>query len=183
MTSLVLFLILTVIITVSYAQMYGSYNPRPKLGSCAPPLAVDVCSRSCYWDNQCLGIEKCCPTSCGGSVCSRPVTTRNPATIGTIKAGVCPQTSNERWICSSTCIDDSDCPEKKKCCKTRCGGNICKKPHITEGEEVEKDTVNNDIDIYSNSISFDNGNNNNNNNFDVAFRANRNNPFLFRRSR
>ncbi|XP_051156091.1 waprin-Phi1-like [Leptopilina boulardi] len=179
MTSQILFSILTVILTVTYAQMYGSYNPRPKIGSCAPPLAVNVCSRSCYWDNQCLGIEKCCPTSCGGSVCSRPVTTRNPSTIGTIKSGVCPTSSNERWICSSTCIDDSDCPENKKCCKTRCGGNICKKPQITEEEKIHT----NDIDVYSNSIPFDNNNNNNNNNFDIAFRANRNNPFLFGRSR
>ena len=64
--------------TTVYGQLYGNANTRLKSGSCPPPLPVEICNRGCSWDSHCLGIAKCCPTSCGGSICSRPVTTRKP---------------------------------------------------------------------------------------------------------
>ena len=45
-----------------------------KPGSCPPPLPVRICSQSCFSDAQCSDIGKCCPTNCGGFICTRPVT-------------------------------------------------------------------------------------------------------------
>ena len=64
--------------TTVHGQRIISSNTQVKLGSCPPLLPVQVCTRGCLMDNNCLGISKCCPTSCGGSVCSSPVTTRRP---------------------------------------------------------------------------------------------------------
>lgn len=63
------FLLLT--IAYSYAQ------DLTKPGDCPPPIQYDVCYNKCYNDFECRNTMKCCPTSCGGSVCLRAVTMRN----------------------------------------------------------------------------------------------------------
>lgn len=54
-----------------------------KSGLCPPALPVTICSKSCQADAHCQGVDKCCPTGCGGSVCSKPVTMKNSHKIGT----------------------------------------------------------------------------------------------------
>ncbi|XP_012276272.1 waprin-Phi1 [Orussus abietinus] len=130
-----------VIAGVAWAQ--GNFNYyREKPGSCPPPLPVQICSRSCLVDAHCESYGKCCPTSCGGAVCSRPVTQRQPNNYE--KPGLCPREPTGRWICSSMCTIDSDCRGMNKCCKNRCGALVCQKPevNIPESEEQPFDETN-----------------------------------------
>ncbi|XP_044741604.1 waprin-Phi1-like [Chrysoperla carnea] len=101
-----------------------------KNGDCPPPTQVGICRRTCFNDSHCAGIGKCCPTSCGGSICTRPVTRRAKKE----KAGVCPENPTGRWVCTSTCEADSDCKGRLKCCTNRCGALACQKPEeeVTE---------------------------------------------------
>ncbi|XP_043271571.1 waprin-Phi1-like [Venturia canescens] len=117
------------------AQFNNNNFYAEKPGSCPPPLFVDTCTRSCYVDGHCQGIAKCCPTSCGGTVCSRPVTMRNEARLE--KPGSCPSVPTGRWVCSSTCSFDSDCRGTNKCCKNRCGAFACQKPSVEVIESIE----------------------------------------------
>lgn len=56
-------------------KVYGqSQYDSVKPGDCPPPTQVEICHRACTQDNHCADIGKCCPTSCGGSVCTHPVT-------------------------------------------------------------------------------------------------------------
>lgn len=68
-----LILSIVFIVTVS-SQNYNFYVEKP--GSCPPPLPLQICSRACFVDGHCQGIGKCCATTCGGSICTRPVTMR-----------------------------------------------------------------------------------------------------------
>ncbi|XP_054269307.1 waprin-Rha1 [Macrosteles quadrilineatus] len=96
-----------------------------KGGDCPPALPVGVCYPSCGGDGDCEGFYKCCPTSCGGSVCSRPVTARR---LATLKNGVCPQAPTGPWVCSDRCSTDADCRGRNKCCRNRCGALACIPP-------------------------------------------------------
>lgn len=49
-----------------------------KPGDCPPPVEIGICQNTCLMDFECTGNMKCCRTSCGGSVCLRPVTMRAP---------------------------------------------------------------------------------------------------------
>lgn len=71
MKLLVVSLVFVATITIARMQRYTA-----KPGSCPPALPVQFCGQSCYVDTHCSGIGKCCPTQCGGSICSMPVTTR-----------------------------------------------------------------------------------------------------------
>lgn len=75
-----LVLLLFLMVTCLLAQNYNYYYE--KSGSCPPALTVPVCSRSCYVDSHCQDDEKCCPTGCGGSYCSQPVTMKKKSQIG-----------------------------------------------------------------------------------------------------
>ncbi|XP_015518173.1 waprin-Phi1 [Neodiprion lecontei] len=109
--------------TTTAQENYNYYSEKP--GSCPPALPVQICSRGCYVDAHCQGIGKCCATTCGGTVCSRPVTMRaRPAE----KPGFCPSTPTGRWVCTPTCSSDADCPGARKCCRNRCGAMACQKP-------------------------------------------------------
>lgn len=122
--------------TIIYGQSRYEYRYEPfveKPGSCPPPLPVDICSQSCFSDSHCLGIGKCCPTNCGGFVCTKPVTMRKTSKE---KPGSCPAIPKGRWICSSTCSVDSDCRSTMKCCKNRCGAMACQKPDIQESMDI-----------------------------------------------
>ncbi|XP_078050936.1 WAP four-disulfide core domain protein 2 [Augochlora pura] len=124
-------LLVTLAITLTVTGTYGQARYEPfaeKSGSCPPALPVQICSQSCYSDAHCLGIGKCCPTNCGGTVCSKPVTMRqkNPQE----KAGSCPAVPTGRWVCSPTCSVDSDCRGTLKCCRNRCGALACQKPDV-----------------------------------------------------
>ncbi|KAG8319507.1 hypothetical protein J6590_090587 [Homalodisca vitripennis] len=110
--------LLPVIVTVTEAQY-----PRP--GDCPPALPVGVCYPSCSQDGQCEGFYKCCATACGGTVCSRPVTSRRFANL---KSGVCPAKPTGPWVCSNRCAMDSDCRGRLKCCRNRCGALACVAP-------------------------------------------------------
>lgn len=58
-----------------------------KGGSCPPPTQIDVCYDTCNTDEQCEGNTKCCATSCGGAVCTKPVTQREQQAQGKTKIG------------------------------------------------------------------------------------------------
>lgn len=63
-----------VILCVILSYCCAQYSP--KAGDCPPAAQYDVCRSNCYADEQCRGNLKCCSTSCGGTVCLRPVTMR-----------------------------------------------------------------------------------------------------------
>uniref|UniRef100_A0A2C9M5Q4 Uncharacterized protein n=1 Tax=Biomphalaria glabrata TaxID=6526 RepID=A0A2C9M5Q4_BIOGL len=46
----------------------------PRDGQCPNPRKFSICLSECLVDDQCPQKQKCCKTSCGGSVCSDPVT-------------------------------------------------------------------------------------------------------------
>ncbi|XP_025074356.1 waprin-Phi1-like [Pogonomyrmex barbatus] len=119
--------------TISITKAQTRYATKP--GSCPPALPVRFCGRSCYIDAHCEGIGKCCPTQCGGSICSMPVTMTGPT--ATEKPGSCPSTPTGRWVCTSTCSNDSHCKGNLKCCKNRCGARACQKPEIEVVESME----------------------------------------------
>ncbi|XP_033332443.1 WAP four-disulfide core domain protein 2 [Megalopta genalis] len=136
--------LLSIMLTATVGEM--RYEPfTEKSGSCPPPLPVQICSQSCFTDGHCLGIGKCCPTICGGTVCSKPVTMRaeNPRE----KAGYCPAVPKGRWVCSPTCNIDSDCRGSLKCCRNRCGALTCQKPDL---EVLESDELPEDSNIFRN---------------------------------
>ncbi|GAB1869151.1 Phosphoinositide 3-kinase adapter protein 1 [Camponotus japonicus] len=131
MKLLVLSLVFMAIISIAKTQT----RYVAKAGSCPPALPVQFCGRSCYVDAHCAGIGKCCPTRCGGSICSMPVTMTRP--IQSEKPGSCPSIPTGRWVCSSTCNSDNDCRGSLKCCKNRCGALACQKPVVETLESIE----------------------------------------------
>lgn len=137
--------VLLVIWTCALAVALGQHRYEPfveKPGSCPPPLPVQICTQSCFSDSQCLGIGKCCPTNCGGSVCAKPVTTRQQTTSPE-KSGNCPAIPKGRWVCSPTCTVDGDCKGKLKCCINRCGAMACQPPEQAESSENPPEESNN----------------------------------------
>lgn len=71
--------IATVIFVAAISIAMGQNNQNryvAKPGSCPPALPVQFCGRSCYVDAHCAGSGKCCPTQCGGAICSMPVTAK-----------------------------------------------------------------------------------------------------------
>ncbi|EZA56400.1 hypothetical protein DMN91_010281 [Ooceraea biroi] len=129
--------ILIFVVTISIAKAQTNYAAKP--GSCPPALPVQFCGRSCYVDLHCAGVGKCCPTQCGGAICSLPVTTTRSGP--TEKPGSCPSKPTGRWVCSSTCNGDNDCRGNLKCCKNRCGALACQKPDIEVLESSEPPAV------------------------------------------
>ncbi|XP_012525013.1 waprin-Phi1 [Monomorium pharaonis] len=123
---------LVFVVTIAIVRTQTRYATKP--GSCPPALPIQICEQSCYVDAHCSGIGKCCPTRCGGSICSMPVTMTQPAQ--TVKPGVCPSIPTGRWVCSSTCSSDNDCKGNLKCCKNRCGALACQKPDAETFESV-----------------------------------------------
>ncbi|XP_033347329.1 waprin-Phi1-like [Bombus vosnesenskii] len=150
MKLLTMVLVSTLSLATTLAQ--SRYEPfAEKPGSCPPPLPVQICSQSCFSDSQCLGIGKCCPTNCGGSVCTKPVTMRQ--TVPIEKPGSCPAKPKGRWVCSPTCSVDNDCRGTMKCCKNRCGALACQKPDVEVAEfaDESEDFYNNPRNPYINS--------------------------------
>ncbi|XP_017880212.1 WAP four-disulfide core domain protein 2-like [Ceratina calcarata] len=128
-----------VLASASIAAGQHRYEPfAEKPGSCPPPMPVQICTQSCFSDSQCLGIGKCCPTNCGGSVCAKPVTTRQ--TTAPEKPGNCPAVPKGRWVCSPTCTVDADCRGKLKCCINRCGAMACQPPELESEENAPDDS-------------------------------------------
>ncbi|XP_012268054.2 waprin-Phi1-like [Athalia rosae] len=118
--------VLLLTISTTSAQRNVNDYYAEKSGSCPPPLPVEICTQACYVDGHCQGNGKCCPTSCGGTICSRPVTMRKPVPV--VKRGSCSAIPTGRWVCTPTCSSDGDCPGVRKCCKNRCGAMVCQKP-------------------------------------------------------
>ncbi|XP_015432738.1 PREDICTED: WAP four-disulfide core domain protein 2-like isoform X2 [Dufourea novaeangliae] len=134
MKSLLVTLALSLILATSYGQ--SRYEPfAEKPGSCPPAVSVQICTRVCSSDSDCLGIAKCCSTTCEGKVCSMPVTMRQANHRE--KPGSCPAVPKGRWVCTPTCSVDNDCRGNLKCCKNRCGALACQKPDIEVVESVE----------------------------------------------
>ncbi|CAK9797323.1 unnamed protein product [Anthophora plagiata] len=123
---LMTFILISVLATSHGQSRYGPVDE--KSGSCPPALPVQICSQACFSDSHCLGIGKCCPTNCGGFVCSKPVTMRQTDTRE--KPGSCPAVPKGRWVCSPTCSVDTDCRGTLKCCKNRCGALTCQKVDV-----------------------------------------------------
>ncbi|XP_049962616.1 WAP four-disulfide core domain protein 2-like [Schistocerca serialis cubense] len=106
----------------------GAYE---KPGACSPALPQLVCERTCAYDGHCPGQLKCCATTCGGAVCSQPVTRSRAPLI--MKAGTCPDPPPRKpWVCSNRCSLDGDCRGPLKCCRSACGGLACLPPAYPE---------------------------------------------------
>lgn len=75
---------IAVVLLICVALARAQTEEGLKVGDCPPPTPVDVCYQQCFSDIHCEGTHKCCPTQCGGQVCTRPVTERR-ITIGEIK--------------------------------------------------------------------------------------------------
>lgn len=97
-----------------------------KPGQCPPSLPLEVCEKECNVDDDCKGIDKCCGTTCGGAVCTFPVSIRRR--VNREKPGHCPDPPTGRWVCSSTCNVDVECRGRAKCCRNRCGALVCTTP-------------------------------------------------------
>ncbi|KRT83607.1 hypothetical protein AMK59_4258 [Oryctes borbonicus] len=98
-----------------------------KAGDCPPNVQISQCQKVCYNDRYCSGTLKCCRTSCGGTTCVEPVTSRRLSSYQA-KRGFCPSHPTGPWICSNRCLVDGDCRGSKKCCKNRCGAMECMTP-------------------------------------------------------
>ncbi|XP_077294469.1 antileukoproteinase-like [Arctopsyche grandis] len=130
----VAFFVMFAVVIDEYHAQVPPMMAMGKPGSCPPRLTRSVCYDSCQSDTQCRGAQKCCRTSCGGTVCSRAVTARSNTNL--IKPGTCPAPVEGPWMCSSTCSSDSDCRSKLKCCRNRCGAHVCSSP-IIEPLEIQ----------------------------------------------
>ncbi|KAJ8974270.1 hypothetical protein NQ317_008277 [Molorchus minor] len=116
-----------VVLSVAVLAMgqFGQFFAK-KSGECPPYPNVMVCDMTCFADVQCPGMQKCCGTACGGTMCIGPVTSRVVASKE--KPGDCPSRPSGPWVCSSRCAVDSDCRGKKKCCRNRCAALACVNP-------------------------------------------------------
>ncbi|XP_043522300.1 waprin-Phi1-like isoform X1 [Frieseomelitta varia] len=146
---------IVLVLMLSLATTLGQFRyDFEKPGSCPPPLPVQICSQSCFSDAQCSDIGKCCPTNCGGFICTKPVT--KVEAVSREKPGSCPAEPKGRWVCSSTCSVDNHCRGTLKCCKNRCGALACQKPDVEVIESLDiplvpvDDSYNNPRNPYSN---------------------------------
>ncbi|XP_063234465.1 omwaprin-b-like [Bacillus rossius redtenbacheri] len=115
-----------VVVLVALATSARSQLLLQKPGACSPPSVLQVCWKTCLSDFDCPARDKCCPTSCGGSACSRPVSVRKPVAMA--KPGACPLKPSGPWVCASRCSGDWDCRGDAKCCRNRCGALACQRP-------------------------------------------------------
>lgn len=67
-----------IFIFVGACLLLNYSSAQNKAGDCPPLLQYNICTNSCYSDTECKGIFKCCPTTCGGAVCIRPVVMKTP---------------------------------------------------------------------------------------------------------
>ncbi|XP_072050232.1 uncharacterized protein [Amphiura filiformis] len=61
------------ITVVSTGPCASTTTDVPTAGECPPPVeedAIGICANVCVADSGCGSGEKCCPTACGGTVCS-----------------------------------------------------------------------------------------------------------------
>jgi len=74
----------------------------------------------CRSNEDCEGLQLCCPTHCMGDQCTTDFTI--------VKPGVCPRFL---MMCPNTnegCTSDGDCPGREKCCAIQCGPLNCTAP-------------------------------------------------------
>nr|CAD7422015.1 unnamed protein product [Timema poppensis] len=76
--------VIVMVVVVDVMQLVSSQR---KPGTCALNYGTNVCVKICHQDTDCSGSNKCCPTECGGTTCSRPITTR-------------PRQNSETWLLS-----------------------------------------------------------------------------------
>ncbi|XP_017785622.1 PREDICTED: WAP four-disulfide core domain protein 2-like [Nicrophorus vespilloides] len=115
------------VVLVICGAVLAQRTSHRKPGDCPPPVGSGICAYTCSTDSQCDGATKCCRTACGGTICTMPVTARQPKLLSE-KKGSCPARPTGPWVCSSRCAFDGDCRGSKKCCKNRCGAMACTKP-------------------------------------------------------
>jgi len=114
-----------------------------KPGFC-PPALPGVCARTCFNDNSCSGINKCCPTQCGGTTCRTPVCPLNcPVGYQCQWVQACPFCNPQPQcvlnlpfcpinpVCpfpSNQCLNDFQCGFGRYCCRTSSCGTRCWSP-------------------------------------------------------
>ncbi|XP_077345432.1 uncharacterized protein LOC143989238 isoform X3 [Lithobates pipiens] len=97
---------------------------KVKSGTCPAPATLCGISPSsprpkplCMNDDDCLGKKKCCTRKCRQE-CTDP--------LPSVKPGTCPAPATSCGISPSSprpkplCMNDDDCPGKKKCCTRKC---------------------------------------------------------------
>uniref|UniRef100_A0A673IW36 Perlwapin-like n=1 Tax=Sinocyclocheilus rhinocerous TaxID=307959 RepID=A0A673IW36_9TELE len=108
---------------------------KEKPGVCpSKNLGIGVCAELCSHDRDCPNDEKCCSNGCGHQYA---LVKFPPAPIYQIKSvsdlvfllrvcitgkpGMCPRRFFGEGLCEELCVNDIDCPNNEKCCRTKCG--------------------------------------------------------------
>ncbi len=104
-------------------------------------LIIGLCAEMCSHDGDCPNDEKCCSNGCGHQctaisigmllhtnalVIFFSITVINSViwflcVCITEKPGVCPRRFYGVGLCAELCVNDIDCPNDEKCCRTICG--------------------------------------------------------------
>ncbi len=115
-----------------------------KPGVCpSKTLIIGVCAEMCSHDSDCPNDEKCCSNGCGHQCMDLYIGMllhTNALVIFfsitviesfsdlvslcvciTEKPGVCPRRFYGVGFCAELCVNDIDCPNDEKCCRTICG--------------------------------------------------------------
>nr|XP_022295889.1 pupal cuticle protein 36-like [Crassostrea virginica] len=101
----------------------GSLGDYPKTGTCPPPsFNSDTLQLgpSCYHDENCHGVQKCCPTVNHGPRCQIPVEYQRSGTCNTNY--VYDYSPNPPYITRRACNHDHTCPYK--CCRRSSSGQV-----------------------------------------------------------
>ncbi len=110
-------------------------------------LGMGVCDETCFDDSDCPNDEKCCSNRCGRQCmalstgmlykCTGHIFLHYSDSFSdlvsllcvciTEKPGVCPRGFDGVRLCKELCVNDIDCPNDEKCCRTKCG-HSCTSP-------------------------------------------------------
>ncbi len=99
-----------------------------------------MCAELCFDDSDCPNDEKCCSNGCGHQCTALSIGILYKCTghifrhysdsfsdlvslcvCITEKPGVCPRRFYGVGFCAELCVNDIDCPNDEKCCRTICG--------------------------------------------------------------
>nr|XP_022298429.1 heavy metal-associated isoprenylated plant protein 32-like [Crassostrea virginica]XP_022298430.1 heavy metal-associated isoprenylated plant protein 32-like [Crassostrea virginica] len=99
----------------------------PKSGTCPSSFDLDILQMgpSCSNDEDCHGVQKCCPKIIFGNRCEVPVEYQRPGTCHTNYVyDPSPLPPNPPYITRRACNDDHTCPYYGKCCRRWSSGQI-----------------------------------------------------------
>ncbi|XP_071949647.1 uncharacterized protein [Antedon mediterranea] len=129
-------------------------TPEPIVGECpnVPAGTIGLCVHGCGTDDDCQNEKRCCFNGCGKE-CVHPIFPPEPF----VKDGECPVLSAPYGAqrCTDLCLEDSDCPNKEKCCSNGCG-KVCAEPFnqpTNEVEEINTDEIEKELEQVKDQLS------------------------------